>query len=99
MPKFRFTLRTLLSLPICVAAFYLGWQHHLSSLRTQAENYEAAAKQHSSEIRRELILQSEIRDAKIHDSLDRIEHRYRMKAYKSMIDDPIGTRMMPEGRF
>ena len=99
MPKFKFGLRTLLSLPICVGAFYLGWQAHLNSLRTQAEQHDDAAKQHISEIHRNIAAQDAFRKAEIQDSLDRIEHRHRMKAYESMISDPIGTRMMQEGRF
>lgn len=99
MPKLRFGLRVLLTLPVCVGAFYVGWFSHADQIRVRAERHSTVAKQRGDEIHREISLQRDIRAMKINDSIDLIEHRTRMNAYEHSLQDPIGSRMMPSGAF
>ena len=99
MPKLRFGLRVLLALPVCVAAFYLGWTFHASHLQSQHDRASTIAQQRSDEIQRELSLQHAARAAALRDAVDGMEHRDRMQSYERMLRDPAGARMFPAGSF
>ena len=106
MPRVRFGLRLLLALPVCIAAFYGGWNAHRMHL-SALHNRDASAS-----LRRQAALWSEIEEIRskqqlhadnmrddMRDSVDRIEHGERMKAFERMLQDPIKARMFPSGEF
>lgn len=97
MPKLRFGLRTLLFLPICVAAFYLGWNAHESYRRVLQSRDDVLARQRRTDLLRELVLHREIKADMLRSSVNRIEHLERMKSYDRFLNDPIGAKMHPEG--
>jgi hypothetical protein len=99
MPKFRFGLRVLLALPLCVAAFYCGWTFHTAHLRAQYHYDATVAQQRSSEVRWELSQQRAAKAAALRESVERLEHQNRMQTYERWLKDPIGARMFPPGAF
>jgi hypothetical protein len=99
MPRLRFGLRVLLALPVCVAAFYLGWTSHASHLQSQHDRDATIAQQRSVEVQQELTLQHAARAAALRDAVDGMEHRNRMQSFERMLHDPVGARMSPAGSF
>lgn len=101
-PRLRFGLRSLLLLPVLVAAFYGGWIAHDYQLRRIHRQQEAAA------LRRRTALYDEIR--RLHDemrrerarllrTIEQVEHQERIDSFRSQLNDPVNSRMLPEGRF
>jgi hypothetical protein len=99
MPKLRFGLRFLLVLPVCVAAFYLGWARHAAQVRTEYERTAAAAEQRLSELQRELLQRHAARATTLKNSIDALEHSERMQRYQRLLSEPTGATAFPPGAF
>ncbi|WP_182868402.1 hypothetical protein [Stieleria mannarensis] len=99
VPKLRFGLRTLLALPVCVAAFYLGWTSHASHVQSQYARDATLAQQRSDEIQHQLTRQRAARAAAQQDAFEGIEHRKRMQSFERMLRDPAGAKMFPAGTY
>ena len=93
MPRLRIPLRLLLALPLCVAAFYLGWSNRESHLRGQYERNQAVAEKLRLEMFRELSFQRSANAAALNDAIDQSEHLQRMNTYDRLLRDPAGGQL------
>ncbi len=99
MRKPNFGLRFLLALPLCVSAFFLGWKFHESKLNAMHQMHHNSAQQRASIVRDELAYQRVIHAARLNDSVDRIEHRQRMRTFDRLLNDPNAAMLQSERGF
>ncbi len=99
MRKPKFGLRLLLTLPLCLGAFYSGWKTHESKVVGMHRAYEASAKQRASVVAAELSRDREVYSARLNNSVDRIEHRQRMQTVRRLLDDPNSVMLQSERGF
>jgi len=108
-PRLRFSLRTLLLLPVLVAAFYGGWITHEHQLRRDHRRQEAAALQLRTSVHAEiqplhdeldrLDRERAIDAARLLKTMDQLEHQQRIDVFRSRLLTPSDSRMPPEVRF
>jgi len=99
MRKPRFVLKVLLAVPICVAAFYVGWTTHATRLKAQFERDSAAAQRRRSDIQEQLAYQREVWEAHLKNSVDHLEQRERMRSFNRLLNDPNASKVLPSGTF
>ena len=88
MKNFRYPLRLLLALPLCVAAFYVGWTTRESRIQSEYLRNRTAAEERRRESFPQIARELAERAAYQNDSLDRIERMQRMKTFDRMMNDP-----------
>lgn len=99
MPRIRFGLRLLLAVPACIAAFYGGWNAHDSRVRALHERAAADSEERRAAMWETIRIERQTHAAALRDSVDRIEHDQRVKAFERMLRDPVEAKMFPSGEF
>ncbi|GAA4462063.1 hypothetical protein GCM10023156_45490 [Novipirellula rosea] len=99
MRKLKFGLRFLLALPLCVAAFFLGWKYHEAKMNALHQVHDGSAQQRASVVRDELAREQLVRAARLNDSIDRMEQRQRMQTFDRLLNDPNAAMLQSERGF